>query len=167
MTTVDTNELHGDNNHVRAQFRAIFAELPDSFEERYDKLSALRQVFTEELATAIQHHLNEYLSQQPQESLAEKAALASRVNQLVRRVGLAIQFPDSDRVGILVADTKGKAHSNVARLRLASRSELGTKSHKILATRGKLPPLTLVPDDPALRWWQGRRQKDSDGPSLG
>lgn len=127
----------------------------------------MRREFEEELAAALQAPLNEYISHQPQQSFVEKSELASHVNQLLRGVGLAIQDPGSDgKAGMLRADTKSGQYPDVTRFRL-SISDGRNKTLKLLSTRGPLPPLTLVPDNPGPRWWAGHRNKDSGGPGRG
>lgn len=141
-------------NHAgkRKIMSAAFEDLSDSFEERYEQLTALRQDFEKELAVAMEDKLNEYIAQQPKESYAERKELADRINAMVRGVGLGLQWPDSGMVGTLVAGIEDENRSDKTKWRFSVRTESSGGRPPDLKIHLPLPPLKLIPDDPEKRY---------------
>lgn len=126
---------------------------------RYSRLHELSHEFRSEVARQLQPTLNSELQKMPQDSYAEKQALASWVNGQLRELGLAVKCPKTGRPANLVADIK-EAGSDVSRFRFEIRDENGKKA-RTLASR-ELPELELMEDEPRqeplLKWTERLRQ---------
>jgi hypothetical protein len=101
----------------------LFHELPASYAERYLALTEIRHVFLQVLAENLQNCLNEHLKSIPEDTLAEKQALATWVNEQLRSLGLAVRCPKTNLPGILTADFKDSANNEVSRFRVEVRNE--------------------------------------------
>jgi len=155
-----------DQEDKHQHMQGLFTGLSESFEERYSQLVALRQVFEETLAGALQDKFNEYIAQQPQDSYDERKLLSGHINKLMRGVGLGVQCRKTGLVGAIVADTKDAAHPETSRFRITVSTDTG-KHTRMLSSRGPLPPLTIMPDDPEKRYRPRRRGYGVGGFGLG
>jgi hypothetical protein len=77
-------------------------------------LHAFREVTAEVLGPRLNAHLNSI----PQDTLVEKQALATWLNEQLRAIGLAIKCPKTGLPGILKADFKDSANDSVSRFRV-------------------------------------------------
>jgi len=141
------------------QFDQRIRDLPGDYAARYKELQELSHEFRTEVARQLGPAMNAHLKKMPQDSYAEKQALASWVNGQLRALGLAIKCPKTGRPANLVADIK-QAGSDVSRFRLEIRDERGKKT-RTFASR-ELPELELMEDEPRqeplLKWSERVRQ---------
>jgi hypothetical protein len=85
----------------RITFRALLKEAPQDYSRRYHQFGMLRETFYGELARLLAPALREYLRTQPQDTVDAKTTLATRLNEELRNIGLAILCPRTGRPATL------------------------------------------------------------------
>lgn len=140
-------EAAGDQEPWQAAIRQrLFASLPEEFAGRYKLVTRINHAFRAELAATLQGSLNDHLAAMPQDSLAEKQALASWVNEHLRLLGLAVRCPKTGLPGTLLADFQDAAHEDTTRFRVEVRDRTGRRFKSY--TSPSLFDLTLIEDTP-------------------
>ncbi len=160
METDDEGSVH----KWREAFRSVLAELPKPYLEAAPFASAMRQVFHEELAWAMEPRLNEHLRNLPSATYEDKKALSSWANrELHYELGLTIRCPRTRKPAILVADLRD-ARGEASRFRLSVPRE-GGRSEKTLSSVA-LPELNLMMDPPrreAFSIWRREKKENQSG----
>lgn len=113
------------------------------------------------LAELLDGPLNDHLKTLPQETPAEKQALASWLNAQLRPLGLAVRCPKTGRPSVLISDLK-ESGSHIGRFRTENRDENGAKVRPWTSTQ--LPVLELMEDLPRLEPlvdWTTRSRNES------
>ena len=110
----------------RGSTHLLFAALPAAYDECRNKMRDLNLAFKSELASTFQTRFNHHIQTLPQNSYAEKQALASLVNHELHELDLTIKCPKTGKPAILVADIKD-GHDGTSRFRLEIRSDDGRK----------------------------------------
>jgi hypothetical protein len=130
----------------RSTVRSVMACLPTGYADAGPAASAMRRIFHEELAAALEPRLNAHLKTMAHDTYADKKALASWVNNELHYVqGLTIRCPRTDLPAILVTDIRD-AETQASRFRLEVRSPDGRASKTY--SSAKLPELKLMEDPP-------------------
>lgn len=102
---------------IRAAVGPIFESLPESYPERFSWLTAARNAFHEELASALEPSLNSYLTQQKSEQYSDRENTAALINNDLWMLGLAIRGP-KDRSAILKIDRPDQSSREASLVRL-------------------------------------------------
>lgn len=95
-----------DREEWRKALARAFARMPHEYPAAYQEWLKMSRAFHEELARAVKPQLNEYVQGLPHDTLAEKSALAQRVNGDLRALHLCLQYEPMDCPAILVADSR-------------------------------------------------------------
>lgn len=111
------------------------------------RFMAATHTFRTGLAALLEGPLNDHLQTLPQETPAEKQALASWLNAQLRQLGLAVRCPKTGRPSVLISDLK-ESGSHIGRFRSENRDETGAKVRPWTSTQ--LPVLELMEDLPRL-----------------
>jgi hypothetical protein len=151
----DHEATHSD----RASFLSLFRRLPDDFQQASAAVRALRHQFHEEMAAALAPRLNAYLKTLPHETLADKQAVATWVNNELHQLGLTIRCPKTGNAAILFADFKNPEHEDISRYRIESKDARGKK---IRSTSRELPELELMEDPPRREALSRKFKKPTD-----
>ncbi len=136
------------------------ARLPAEYAQRYAAASEMRHAFQSKLAESLQESLNEHLKTVPQDTLIEKQALASWVNEQLRLQGLAIRCPKTGLPAILVADFKDAQSEDISRFRLEVRDPRRGRYKSF--SSGGLFEFTLIEDLPRQESMSRRYRSQRD-----
>lgn len=117
---------------------AMFDGLPDTVNERYAAIQAIRKAFYAELAKQFQPALNNFARTQPQVTEEDWSELATSVNQMMRHLGLALVSPRGNVPATLAFDPKRTADRVILRYRF---NAIGRRTTPY--TCYKLPDLEL------------------------
>lgn len=140
--------------------QSLFQDLPTGFSARHEAIGSIRDAFHIELAHAMEDALNRHLEGMLHDSVDEKRATASYVNEVLRSVGLAIKSKEPlSRPATLVADVKPDS-SEVGQHAVYRLHHRGNDGRAVRTTlgRGALPRLSLVPDKPWEAFWSRKRE---------
>lgn len=130
-----------------------------AYEASLEALAAENEAHRHSLARRFEPVLNAYLQAQAPGNAGQKKALAGRVSADLKRLGLAVRHPDTDRPCALMA-ASGKAN------RLGYFLVMPKGSKKAVCRRANLSdllPLRLVPDPPRREPLAERRRRKGRG----
>ncbi|MCA9217362.1 MAG: hypothetical protein KDB27_30045 [Planctomycetales bacterium] len=151
----DPRNARGEITRFEAAVDTFLGALTGDWKDVTDAIGAASGVLRDKAANRVEPVLNEYVRLQPQDSLEQKRALASLINERLQALGLAIRCPITNAPAIIVADQRSDS-PNISRFRLRARKPGGGRT-----THGvwrELPPLELMPDsgrvEPFAKWTQ-------------
>lgn len=146
-----------DNDKGIAEWRSVVrATLKGdarSYEELQKLASTMKQVFQEELASAIGPSLGERVANAPQETLSQRRDLASWCNRELKELGLAIRCPRTSRPAIIISDAR---EGPSGRYRLQVRDDNGVIYRSWTSDNPRLGRFELMPDSPRREPFAGR-----------
>jgi len=125
--------------------RDALAALPADYSASYKQITRIRHEFLAELSAAIEGRLNAHVHQLPQETLAEKQQIASKVNGDLRLLNLCLRCPATGNPAILVADFRDD-EEKTSRFRFQIVGPSGRQLKK--AASRHLPPLVIQESAP-------------------
>lgn len=160
MTSADPKTLASEKLHA---IQSLFTDLPSDLHDRAVTIARIRDAFHSQVAISMQDTLNQYITEQPQETFEDKDHVAVLVNSTLRSVGLTIECPKTGRPALLVVDTQDEKHPDVSRYRFKVWDERG-RATRTLNTRNQLPELTLMPEQPRKEFWAKRRRDSGLSP---
>lgn len=146
----------------RRVIRELLAITTNDPEKQLSELQALRRMFHDELAEAVQPAINSVLRERDRDDVESRRALCSWANEKLRLLGLTVKDPQG-RPSILFADARD-ADDSAGRYRLEHRDSTGRAVRT--GTSPTVPELTLMSDPPRPEGLARRfRQPPKDGPA--
>jgi len=139
---------------------SLFHNLPEGFGERYVALQAIRQAFYSHLAASLQPALNNYVKTQRQDTYEERGELASWINQSLRKMGLSLICPTSNKPAILITDWILSGERKILRYRFQTTEPSGKRVRS--CTSYELPDLEVT-QGPSRIEGLSKQFKDRDG----
>ena len=137
-----------------------FSSLPPGYEQFLSEVAKITEILLRALSSQTESRLNGYLKTAPKGTLADKRALASRVNRDLRELGLAIRCPVTGGESILLADARDVHDEEGGRFRIEHRDDSGRK-YRTAISSDELN-LQLVPSNA----YRGGRKADLQGGTL-
>jgi hypothetical protein len=141
MTAEGGGNVTNLTTEQQGAIESVFANLPDSYAERYAMMQSLRRSFYGELAKQLQPALNAYAKIQPKETWEERSALASWINQTLRQMGLVLVCPRTNRPAILISDMTGGSRKKM-HFRFQTAEPSGKRVRSAMSV--ELPDLELM-----------------------
>jgi hypothetical protein len=132
----------------QAALKSLFANLPETYADRYVALQNIRHAFHREMAVVLETALNAHVANKPQDTPQERKELTGWINQELRDVGLCVQCPKTKKPASLIVDRQYADDPEITRFRFAIRSETGKSCHT--GARRDLPYLQLMEHPPRI-----------------
>lgn len=146
--------------------RAILFEspnLPQEYGELINDLGRIRSAVTQQIGRQLESVMSDHWRSQPAETLEQKQEICKAANADLRRLGLAILCPKTNKPAILVADYR-EGDGSASRFRFQVEADSGGRTRTVAS--GTFPELKLIEapvrEEPFVSWT--RRVKDA-GPS--
>jgi hypothetical protein len=139
-----------------ARWRTTFGELlkdaPADYSRRYQQFGILREAFYEQLGRLLAPALRDYLRSQPQDTLDAKTMLANRLNEDLRRIGLAILCPRTGKPAMLAVSSGKDDATGRGYFALEVQDNAGNSVQTTPKTRNipLLDHLQLTQNDPSI-----------------
>ncbi len=138
------------------QLRAALAALPDEYPASYQEISRMRHQFLAEISIALEQSLNAHFQHLPQQTLAEKQQIASKVNEDLHLLNLCVRCPATGNSAILVADFRDD-EEKTSRFRFQIVEPSGRQLRKAAAQH--LPALKLQECEPRKEQFASKRRR--------
>lgn len=158
--------LQRDQNKEKTVARAFrqavserVQQLPKAFDDAVLDLREIQHELRLGMADALTGLINAYAAEQPHDNYDERRKLASKINETLQGLGLALRCPNTGLPAILVVD-RPVAESEYTRFRFDVRKPQGGRMRT--ANSKTLPELTVIEDSPRiepLSGWAKRAQK--------
>lgn len=151
------------NESQRRAVRDLFATLPNSYEDRFAALRALRHAFHQNMATAYEPALRRQVHAQPKGETADRATLVVMIDQSLQALGLSLADPTTGHRANLILDESDFKKSRPWPFQLIVHDDAGGRTSS--APSDELPTIHIVeadrgPDKLISEW----RQSNKGGP---
>jgi len=142
--------------------KALLTDLPDGYDSLASEVDAINQAYRRELAGRLIPALKAKIQAMPSATYGDKKELAQWVNAELRRFGLAIKSPKSDRAATFSCDAGN--HPEEGRFRLVTEGDDGKKESFSTPRHSELLDNLVLIDAPlrreGLAGWHSRAGRE-------